>query len=366
VAGPDGTDTRAASRPCASTTATSRPTPSAARRTVDVSPAAGPEDTAIDLAIVVTVNNPFDPVGVITIAGVPAGATLSVGADSGLTLTGNVLTGSGERGQFTAADLLALATGAVTVMPAANSDADFTLSVTAETASGVAAEAASLPVTVNAVADAPSLVATVGEGTLVEGSNDTSLGIDISVATPAAPTRPVEPATFDQTGTAGADTISGGAGDNTLYGGAGNDLLYGDLNWDAGYHGNDTVFGGGGADTIVGGPGNDQLSGGAGNDEISGDFGGGPYPEGNDVIDGGDGNDILTGGAGEDHNSGGAGNDQISGDFGVDLSRRQRRLDGGRATTPLSAGPARPHLGRAGNDNISGTLAGTQRRGQMK
>ncbi len=95
-----------------------------------MTPAAGAEDTAIGLAIVVTVNNPFDPLGSITLAGVPAGAALSVGSDSGLKLTGNVLTGSGENGQFTAADLLALATGAVTITPAAHSDADFTLSVT--------------------------------------------------------------------------------------------------------------------------------------------------------------------------------------------------------------------------------------------
>ncbi|WP_316977296.1 tandem-95 repeat protein [Shumkonia mesophila] len=167
VAGPDGTDIlsgietlRFDDGDISADTIGSAPT-------VDVAPATGGEDTVIALAIAVTVNNPFDPLGAITIAGVPAGATLSVGADSGLTLIGNVLTGSGEDGQFTAADLAALAAGAVTVTPPANSDADFILSVTAETASGVAAEAASLPVTVDAVADAPALAVELGDPTIV-------------------------------------------------------------------------------------------------------------------------------------------------------------------------------------------------------
>jgi hypothetical protein len=41
----------------------------------------------------------------ITIGNLPDGAILSVAADSGLTLTGSVLGGSGENGAFTAADL---------------------------------------------------------------------------------------------------------------------------------------------------------------------------------------------------------------------------------------------------------------------
>jgi len=137
--------------------------------TVTVSPVVGDEDTAIALAIEVTGSSTFDPLGSLTIDGIPAGATLAVGTDSGLVLTGNVLTGSGEGGLFTADDLIALAAGAVTVTPAADSDADFSVSVIAETIGGIVAEAVTAAVTVNAVADAPVITVEVGEPTVLGG-----------------------------------------------------------------------------------------------------------------------------------------------------------------------------------------------------
>ena len=137
---------------------------------ITVSAAQGDEDTAIALSIEVVSNNPFDPVGSITIAGVPDGATLSVGTDSGLTLNGNVLTGSGEGGSFTAADLEALENGAVTITPPADSNEDFDLAVSAETASGVEAAAETLPVTVDAVNDGP-----VASDSSASGTEDTAL-----------------------------------------------------------------------------------------------------------------------------------------------------------------------------------------------
>ena len=61
------------------------------------------------------------------------------------------------------------------------------------------------------------------------------------------------------TGGNGADTIKGGAGDDALTGGTGNDILWGEV-------GNDILLGGIGLDTLIGGLGNDRLTGGEGND----------------------------------------------------------------------------------------------------
>ncbi|MBE0532069.1 MAG: tandem-95 repeat protein, partial [Rhodospirillales bacterium] len=357
VSGPDGTDTLSGIETLRFDDGDISADVIGSAPTLDVIPAAGDEDAAIALAIVVTINNPFDPLGAITISGVPAGATLSVGADSGLTLAGNVLTGSGENGQFTAANLLALATGAITITPATNSDADFTLSVTAETASGVAAEAASLPVTVNAVADAPSLVVTVGEGTVVSSDNDTSLGIAVDVSRPAVPGLPD---TYGQNGTNGADTIEAGSGDNSVNGGAGDDTLYGDRHWETAGYGNDTLFGGAGNDTLVGGDGADQLSGGDGNDTLHGDFHWDTANPGNDIIDGGAGDDTITGGAGHDQISGGTGNDNISGDFsGGPYAVGNDVIDAGEGDDIVTGGAGDDQiLGGAGNDILYGDFSG--------
>ena len=71
-----------------------------------------------------------------------------------------------------------------------------------------------------------------------------------------------------QTGTSGANTLSGWIGNDTLKGLGGNDTLFGDA-------------------------GNDKLSGGLGNDRLDGGAG-------NDTLQGGQGNDLLTGGTGAD------------------------------------------------------------------
>ena len=70
---------------------------------------------------------------------------------------------------FTAADLAALAAGALTVTPPADSDADFTLTVSVATASGVATAAIPLAVIVDAVADAPALSVALGDPAIVYG-----------------------------------------------------------------------------------------------------------------------------------------------------------------------------------------------------
>jgi len=87
-------------------------------------------------------------------------------------------------------------------------------------------------------------------------------------------------------GVANAPTQSGGNGDSTLNGTAGEESLVGG-------NGSDKLFGNGGADSLEGGNGTDSLSGGTGADVLSGG-------NGKDVLDGGAGADRLTGGNGDD------------------------------------------------------------------
>jgi hypothetical protein len=71
-----------------------------------------------------------------------------------------------------------------------------------------------------------------------------------------------------QTGTNGADDLTGGAGRDGINAGMGNDLVDGGAGDDVlqGYYGNDTLLGGDGNDILDGGHGEDSLNGGAGND----------------------------------------------------------------------------------------------------
>ena len=135
---------------------------------ISITPAAGNEDSAVALVIDASAGAASDPIGSITIGGVPAGATLSVGT-SDMTLDGNVLSGSGVDGQFTASDLQALSDGAVTITPPENSDVDFSLSVSATSAGGASAQSVSMPVTVDAVADVPVITVELGDPTVTGG-----------------------------------------------------------------------------------------------------------------------------------------------------------------------------------------------------
>ncbi|NBZ88785.1 calcium-binding protein [Stagnihabitans tardus] len=94
-------------------------------------------------------------------------------------------------------------------------------------------------------------------------------------------------------GSAGADSVSGGA-----YG----DLLAGEGLFPSGATDADTLSGMGGDDTILGGAGRDVLTGGEGADRIEGGSEG-------DRLQGDAGNDTLTGGTGIDTLIGGAGAD---------------------------------------------------------
>src|SRR3546814_169388 len=125
--------------------------------------ASGAEDTAIplDIAAALTDTDGSETLS-ITVSGVPAGAVLSAGIDNG-------------DGSWSV-DPTALA--GLTITPPANSDADFQVTVTAtatEAATGeTATSTATIDVAVNAVTDAPTLVAQDGSG-----SEDTAIALDI-------------------------------------------------------------------------------------------------------------------------------------------------------------------------------------------
>ena len=131
--------------------------------TLAVAPAAGGEDTAIPLNIQVVLSDASEILSV-TIAGVPTGAFLSAGTqnpDGIWTLSAAQLTG-------------------LTVTPPANSDLDFSLSVTATSRDGSAAPASvttALPVTVDPVSDMPTLSVIS-----TRGFEDTAIPIDIRAA----------------------------------------------------------------------------------------------------------------------------------------------------------------------------------------
>ena len=163
---------------------------------LSVSAASTAEDTTVGLAIT-TVNVDVDgseAVTSVTIAGIPAGAVVAAGTDSGLTVTLSAdgttatVTGSGPGGAFTAADLETLAAGGIEVTPPAESGADFTLQVSSTVTdtnpvtgatSTVTSGAVGLAVTVAAIADAPDVVVSDASGA---GNEAIPLDVDPSVA----------------------------------------------------------------------------------------------------------------------------------------------------------------------------------------
>ena len=119
--------------------------------TLTTSDSTGNEDTAIALNIQVTNLEP-GATNTVTITGVPTGATLSAGTDNG-----------GGSWTLTPGDLSGL-----TVTPPLHSDADFQLTVTTSSDDGstvVTSSPQTVDVTVDAVADAPSLTAANANGT---------------------------------------------------------------------------------------------------------------------------------------------------------------------------------------------------------
>ncbi len=249
----------------------------------------------------------------ITVAGLPAGATLSAGNVTG--------PGTVELNQ---ADLAGLT---ISVPVGAS---DFTLTVTATATDTDPDTGQQSSASTSAVAAATVIVSVDGDDILTGGKGADTIqgngGNDIIF------------------GDGGADDIDGGDGDDTIDGGAGNDIIFGGL-------GNDTISGGGGNDVILGGDGDDVISGDAGDDNLQGGNGNDVIDGkgGADVIDGGGGNDTLTGGGDNDTLIGGAGNDWLSGLGGDDV------LQGGDGDDVLEGGGGQDQIfGGTGNDQLFG------------
>ncbi len=123
-----------------------------------VAPASGDEDSFIPISVAPTlVDADGSETLTVTVAGLPVGARLTDGVFVFDATLGN-----------TTADVSGWNYAALAVRPPANSDVDFTLTVTATATEGANLDAAStlatLGVTVNAVADAPNLVVAPASG----------------------------------------------------------------------------------------------------------------------------------------------------------------------------------------------------------
>ncbi|PWC87194.1 hypothetical protein TSH100_10375, partial [Azospirillum sp. TSH100] len=137
--------------------------------TLSVSAVTGAEDTAIPLTISPALTDTDGSEALtVTIAGIPAGAVLTNTAGDRLTISGGSIT-------LTPGQLAGLA-----ITPPLNSDADFTLTITATSRDGTAAPASTsqpLLVTVNPVTDTPTL--TVAAAT---GNEDSAIPLTITPA----------------------------------------------------------------------------------------------------------------------------------------------------------------------------------------
>ena len=159
------TSTESASGATSSTTLTLPVTVTADADTpsISVEAGSGAEDSAIalDISSALTDTDGSETLS-ITIDNIPEGASLSAGTvnpDGSVTLSPAELEG-------------------LTVTPPANSDADFALEITAtstESAGGTASTTATLPVTVSAAADAPTLSAEAATG-----AEDSAIALDIT------------------------------------------------------------------------------------------------------------------------------------------------------------------------------------------
>jgi outer membrane lipoprotein-sorting protein len=139
--------------------------------TLTVNPAAGDEDTAIALPVATAlVDADGSETLAVAISSIPVGATLSDGANSFTATAGN-----------TTATVSGWNLAALTVLPPLHSDVDFTLTVTSTATEGangaVATTTSSLAVTVNAVADAPTLTVNPAAG-----DEDTVIALPVATA----------------------------------------------------------------------------------------------------------------------------------------------------------------------------------------
>jgi Ca2+-binding RTX toxin-like protein len=156
--------------------------------TLTVQPATGNEDTAIPLNIAAALTNTSDTLS-IKIAGVPSGATLSAGTNNG----------SGTWA-LTSAQLANLK---ITPPPYSDTPMNLTVTATESNGSATASKSATLAVTVNGVADTPTLTVSNTDG---PAGTPISLGSHIQ----AALTDPKETLSITIAGVSGGATLSAG------------------------------------------------------------------------------------------------------------------------------------------------------------
>ncbi len=140
--------------------------------TLNVAAATGNEDAAIPLSVssALTDTDGSEQLASLVVSAIPVGATLSDGTHSFTAAVGS-----------TSVDISGWTLSSLTIAPPANSDADFVLTVTATSQEGAngstATTAATLAVTVNATADAPTL--TVSDAT---GNEDGAISLSVASA----------------------------------------------------------------------------------------------------------------------------------------------------------------------------------------
>ncbi|KAA0576911.1 tandem-95 repeat protein [Azospirillum sp. B21] len=140
--------------------------PVADQPVITAGPLTGTEDTVLPLNLSVALydTDGSERLGLVTITGVPSGAQLSAGTrngDGSWTLTPAQLSG-------------------LSLTPPANSDLDFTLTVTAvsiESNGSTATKVVTVPVTMNAVSDTPTLTVAAASG-----NEDSAIGLTINSA----------------------------------------------------------------------------------------------------------------------------------------------------------------------------------------
>jgi hypothetical protein len=138
--------------------------------TLTVAPASGDEDTAITLSIATALTDldGSEQLESLVVDNIPVGATLSDGSHSF------------TAGATTSVDIKGWTLSSLKITPPANSDADFSLTVTATSQEGAGGPTASstayLVVTVNPIADAPTL-------TIAPASGNEDTAITLSIAT---------------------------------------------------------------------------------------------------------------------------------------------------------------------------------------
>ncbi len=377
-------------------------TPVADAPVLTIGDATGAEDTAIPLNIQAALTD-ADETLTVTVAGVPAGATLSAGTDNGdgsWTLTPEQLQG-------------------LTLTPPGHSAEDLALTVTViarEADGSTTSTAATLHVAVTAVADAPTLSVALGEPVITDGEEDEhghghghghdddrpgrgvghehhgrghGYGHDREGGEGVVRTFPLE-ITGALVDTDSSETLSytvGGLPDGaTLSAGTDNSdgtwsltgaqlpglkLIVGEgiddtfpitvtaiateaegdtattaMNVSVPAYEpvepGDVIIGGPRGDELVGGHGDDVIYGRGGDDEISGG-------QGDDTLYGEKGDDTLEGGQGDDTLYGGQGDDILRGDQGDDT------LYGGKGEDTLYGGQGDDVLhGDAGKDTLYG------------